>query len=83
MFRSMAFLEGEELLAPRPTTKLEDHPYSIVRNCLFNKLAATLYIWSPFLHPQLEDAPYCGDRDQFIGDSFYTLSINKKPFELV
>jgi hypothetical protein len=25
-----------ELLAPRPTTKLEDHPLSSVRDCLFN-----------------------------------------------
>jgi hypothetical protein len=26
---------GEELLAPRPTPKLEDHPLSAVRDCLF------------------------------------------------
>ena len=35
---------GEELLAPRPTPKLEDHPLSVVRYCLFNILAATLHI---------------------------------------
>ena len=35
---------GEELLAPRPTPKLEDHPLSAVRNCLFNLFAATLHI---------------------------------------
>jgi hypothetical protein len=34
----------EELLAPRPTTKLEDHPLSAVRACLFNIFAATLNI---------------------------------------
>jgi hypothetical protein len=33
---------GEELLAPRPTPKLEDHPLSAVRDCLFNIFAATL-----------------------------------------
>jgi hypothetical protein len=33
---------GEELLAPRPTLKLEDHPLSVVRDCLFNIFAATL-----------------------------------------
>jgi hypothetical protein len=33
---------GEELLAPRPTPKLEDHP--AVRDCLFNIFAATLLI---------------------------------------
>jgi len=32
------------LLAPRPTPKLEDHPSSAVRNCLFNLFAATLLI---------------------------------------
>jgi hypothetical protein len=35
---------GEELLAPRPTPKLEDHPLSAVRDCLFNIFAATLHI---------------------------------------
>ena len=32
----------EGLLAPRPTPKLEDHPSSAVRDCLFNLFAATL-----------------------------------------
>ena len=35
---------GEELLAPRPTPKLEDHPVSAIRDCLFNIFAATLLI---------------------------------------
>ena len=35
---------GEELLAPRPTPKLGDHPLSSVRDCLFNIFAATLHI---------------------------------------
>jgi len=30
-FRNKASFYGEELLAPRPTTKLEDHPISAVR----------------------------------------------------
>jgi hypothetical protein len=33
---------GEELLASRPTPKLEDHPLSAVRECLFNIFAAAL-----------------------------------------
>ena len=37
------FFHGE-LLAPRPTPKLEDHPLSAVRDCLFNLFAATLHI---------------------------------------
>ena len=35
---------GEVLLASRPTPKLEDHPLSAVRDCLFNLFAATLHI---------------------------------------
>ena len=34
----------EGLLAPRPTPKLEDHPSSAVRDCLFNLFTATLLI---------------------------------------
>ena len=36
------FFQGEALLAPRPTPKLEDHPSSAIRDCLFNIFAATL-----------------------------------------
>ena len=35
---------GEELLAPRPTPKLRDHPLSTVHDCLFNIFTATLHI---------------------------------------
>jgi hypothetical protein len=38
---------GEELLAPRPTPKLEGHPLSVVRDCLFNIFAVTLHICRP------------------------------------
>jgi hypothetical protein len=44
MIRNMIRFYGEELLAPRPTTKLEDHPLSAFRDCLFYILAATLHI---------------------------------------
>jgi hypothetical protein len=43
-FRNKVIFYGE-LLAPRQTPKLEDHPLSAVRDCLFNIFAATLYIW--------------------------------------
>jgi len=39
----VGFYEGE-LLAPRTTPNLEDHPLSVVRDCLFNTFAATLQI---------------------------------------
>jgi len=44
MFRNKASLCGEKLLTPRPTPKLEGHPLSTVRDCLFNIFAATLHI---------------------------------------
>jgi hypothetical protein len=66
MFRNTVFFYGEELLAPRPTPKLEDHPLSAVRDCLFDVFAATLHIRRPFLRPQPEDAPCRGDRDRHI-----------------
>jgi hypothetical protein len=36
-------LHGKELLAPRPTPKLESHPLSAVCDCLFKIFAATLH----------------------------------------
>jgi hypothetical protein len=53
---------GEGLLAPHPTSKLEDRPLSFVHGCLFNIFTATLHSWRPFLHLQPEDAPCCGDK---------------------
>ena len=35
-------------LSPRPIPKLDDHPLSALRNCLFSISAATLHIWRPF-----------------------------------
>jgi len=43
MFRNKARYYGDELSAPRPTPKLEDHPLSAVGNCLFVIFAATLH----------------------------------------
>jgi hypothetical protein len=55
-FVTWLFFYGEELLATRSTPKLEDHPLSAVRDFLFNIFAATLHIWTPFVHPKLEEA---------------------------
>ena len=41
-FRNKICFYGKELLAPRPTPKLEDYTLSAVRNCFFNILAATI-----------------------------------------
>jgi len=43
-FRNKASFYGEELSTPCPTSKLEDHPLSAVRDWLFNIFAATLHI---------------------------------------
>ena len=43
VFRNMIRFYCEELLAHRPTPKLEDHPLSAVRDCLFDIFAATLH----------------------------------------
>jgi hypothetical protein len=45
IFVTSLFFYGEELLAPRPIPKLEDHPLSAVRDCLFNIFAASLQNW--------------------------------------
>ena len=48
---------------PRPTPKLEDRPFSAVRDCLFNLFAATLNIGGRSSIRNTEDAPCRGDRD--------------------
>jgi hypothetical protein len=42
-FHNKTCFYGEELLAPHPTLKLEDHPVCF-RDCLFNTFAASLHI---------------------------------------
>ena len=44
MLRNYISFYGEDLLALRPNSKLEDHPLSAIRDCLFNIFAATLHI---------------------------------------
>jgi hypothetical protein len=66
VFRNMVIFYDEELLAPRPTPKLEDHPLSAVRYFLFNVFAATFQIHRPFLHPQPEDVPCRCARDTLV-----------------
>jgi hypothetical protein len=75
LFRNIIIFYGEELLAPRPTPRLEGHPLSAVRDCFFSIFAATLNNWRPFLHPQPEAAPCRGDRDP-LNTEFLTI-INK------
>jgi hypothetical protein len=76
MIRNLVSFYGEELLAPRPTPKLEDLPLSAARDCLFKVFAATLLICRPFLHPQPEDAACRGERDRLVMESLYIKSNN-------
>jgi hypothetical protein len=41
---TMIRFQGEELLAPRPNPKLEDHPFSAVRDCLFNIIVTIIHV---------------------------------------
>jgi hypothetical protein len=43
--RNKLIFYGDELLAPCPTLKLEDHPLSAVRDGLFNTFAVALHNW--------------------------------------
>ena len=70
-----------ELLAPRLTPKLEDHPFSAARQCLFDIFAVTVYIWGPFLQPQPEDEPCHCDRDPLI-TGFYFIKTLKTHWTL-
>jgi hypothetical protein len=63
MFCNIILFYSEDLSAPRPTPKLEDHTLSAVCDCLFNAFTATLHNWRPFLRPQPENAQCRGDRD--------------------
>jgi len=77
MFRNTVTFYGEEMLEPRPTPNLEDHPLSAVCDIFIDIFAAILHIRRPFLHPQPEDAPCCGDRDPHIMEYQKRLSIDK------
>jgi hypothetical protein len=66
------------LLAPRPIPKMEDHPLLSVRGCLFNKFAANLHCWWPFL-PQPVEAPCFMDKNPHLSWKIIVLSEKKLP----
>jgi len=73
MFRCKSSFYGEDLPTPRPTTKLEDHHLSAVRDCLFNIFAATFHIGGRSSIRNLRDAPCPGDRDPLITDHQFNI----------
>jgi hypothetical protein len=71
---------SNDFSARRPAPKLEDHPLSAVRDCLFNTFATILHIWRPFLHPQPQDASRRGDRHPLImGNKIMTNNLSSLP----
>jgi hypothetical protein len=74
MFRNNVSFYGEELLAPRPKPKVEDYPLFGCPQLLIHYIHSYAAHWRPFLHPQPEDAQYCGDRDSLIMKTHYILT---------
>jgi len=66
MLRNIVSFYREEQLASRPTPKVEYHPLSAFRCCIFNIFAATLHTWRPFFNPQSACAPCRRNRDPLI-----------------
>lgn len=66
MLRNIQSIYGEELLAPCPTPKLKEHPFSAVCDCLFNIVISTLHICKLVFHLQPDDMPCCGDSNPLI-----------------
>jgi len=65
-FHNKASFYSEELLAPRSTPSLENHPLLAVCDCLFNVFAATLHIGGRSSICIPEDMQCHGDRDPLI-----------------
>jgi len=65
-FKRFITRPGEELLAPCPTPKLEDHPLSVFHNCvsIYSQLPSILEA----IHPQPQNAQfYCNKGTLIIG----------------
>jgi hypothetical protein len=62
LFRTILAFYGEGFLALHQNTMREDHPLHFVRGCFFIIFAITLHSCRPYLHPQPEDGPCCGDK---------------------
>jgi len=48
-FATNCYFYGQGLRSHRPSRKLEDHPSSAVRDCLFSIFSATLHIWDSLI----------------------------------
>jgi hypothetical protein len=64
-FHKFIFLRWT-VISPTPNPQAGGPPLVVVCGCLFNIFASTLYSWRQFLHLQLEDAPCCGKKKNYI-----------------
>jgi len=70
MFPNKIRFHREELLAPRPIPKLEYHPLSALRDCLFNIFPTTIHIVGRSSIPNRRTR-CLGDRDQLHTSNYY------------
>jgi hypothetical protein len=82
-FRNEFVLYGEGLLAPRPTPKLEDHPLSFVRPCLFSIFRSLPPTGGRPFYPQPEDTPCCGDKGTHLNMAYMSTSLPKSEWILI
>jgi len=82
-FRNRLVSSCEELLVSRPNSKLEDHPFSAVYDCLLNIFLVTLRIRRPCALLQPQDKPCHGDRDphNVACGSVQNLYLNKQGYK--
>ena len=66
MVRNMIRFYGEVLLAHHPNYQAGGPPLVGCPRLLIQHICSYPPYWRPFLHPQPEDAPCCGDRDPLV-----------------
>jgi hypothetical protein len=77
MLRNITRFNGGQLIAHRPTPKLQDRSLSAICDPLFNTFAATLHIRRSFLHPQPEDEPHRGDSDPLMSSRQWIMCVQQ------
>jgi len=78
LFRNKTSFYSEELLAPRPALKLEDHSFCICPRLLIQYIRSYPLYRRSFLHPQTEDTPCRDDGDALVMDDFCNLIFKTK-----
>jgi hypothetical protein len=74
-FRNRIHFDSEELLALRPTSQAEGHPFCRLSATTYSYTRSYPPYWRPFLHPQPKDAPCRGDNGPIITALLSTFNI--------